>query len=511
MHSNAMNYAVDTLLANEGSLDRGVVERVLRAGIPLYTTYLGDIDVTELLQKVSHAQADPGFTLEGARPLFDQTSAQIGALLSRAQEAEDRAHEAEQHPWPAWAEAIFKRLKAVGLYDGEDLSDGVDLAEDFSEWVDGFEAASVESVGRLKNRIETLEAQLADKQTVFAQSLVQYAQETVGMVLAERVAYFRRTKGHYDRQQAAGSYEAATKEVQLALERRLHDVIEEGGGLVRADVVDYRHADGVVKYMVELKVAGRSMTTGIYDVQGRAEFEAAEWGWLLRGGPQPDISDYDVDVDVPAAQKVTLDNPILALDEVRRAVFGDLGDSPDVYADYDRLSELQGEMCRAIRVVGTMMRERNKIVGELHDAKALLLRTVDERMGKAFYIEVCRAEDRIKDIVDLARAAIQKVPDGQLDEKMRRLLTVINEVDAGTLIGEQSSRSEVAINALPDDIRAKGWAVARHNDYSLDGVLHTFWLFTKGAAALQGAGRSDADALGKVRAQIAAEVVLGEA
>lgn len=36
------------------------------------------------------------------------------------------------------------------------------------------------------------------------------------------------------------------------------------------------------------------------------------------------------------------------LEEVRKAVFGDVGDEPDVYADYDRCSELAGKMRRAI-------------------------------------------------------------------------------------------------------------------------------------------------------------------
>lgn len=36
------------------------------------------------------------------------------------------------------------------------------------------------------------------------------------------------------------------------------------------------------------------------------------------------------------------------LEDVRKAVFGDVGDEPDVYADYDRLSELSGKMRKAI-------------------------------------------------------------------------------------------------------------------------------------------------------------------
>ncbi len=36
------------------------------------------------------------------------------------------------------------------------------------------------------------------------------------------------------------------------------------------------------------------------------------------------------------------------LDEVRRAVFGDLGDEPDVYADHDHLTELERKMVAAL-------------------------------------------------------------------------------------------------------------------------------------------------------------------
>ena len=39
------------------------------------------------------------------------------------------------------------------------------------------------------------------------------------------------------------------------------------------------------------------------------------------------------------------------LEEVRRAVFGDIGDEPDVYADYDRCSDLANKMREAIKVV----------------------------------------------------------------------------------------------------------------------------------------------------------------
>lgn len=60
-----------------------------------------------------------------------------------------------------------------------------------------------------------------------------------------------------------------------------------------------------------------------------------------------------------------------------------------------------------------------------------------------------------------------------------------------------------AVEALPDDIRAQGWAVAVHNDYRQHGEPHTFWLFTKGERAIKGEGRSDAEALNQVRASLA--------
>jgi hypothetical protein len=56
--------------------------------------------------------------------------------------------------------------------------------------------------------------------------------------------------------------------------------------------------------------------------------------------------------------------------------------------------------------------------------------------------------------------------------------------------------------ASADDIRAAGWAVAVHNDYRLNGQAHTFWLFTKAGRAVKGEGKTDAEALEQVRAEI---------
>lgn len=56
--------------------------------------------------------------------------------------------------------------------------------------------------------------------------------------------------------------------------------------------------------------------------------------------------------------------------------------------------------------------------------------------------------------------------------------------------------------ADPTDIRNAGWSVAVHNDYRLNKVPHTFWLFTKGDRNVKGEGLTDADALNEVRKQI---------
>lgn len=73
---------------------------------------------------------------------------------------------------------------------------------------------------------------------------------------------------------------------------------------------------------------------------------------------------------------------------------------------------------------------------------------------------------------------------------------------AADIVNEFSSRP--AALAAPDDIRARGWAVAVHNDYRLNGVANTFWLFTKDGCAVKGEGKTDAEALNEVRAALAA-------
>lgn len=82
----------------------------------------------------------------------------------------------------------------------------------------------------------------------------------------------------------------------------------------------------------------------------------------------------------------------------------------------------------------------------------------------------------------------------------RDVLTISEQ--ASSIIRERDeaiARAERAEASLPEDIREKGWAVAVHNDYRLNGEKHTFWLFTKGDFAIKGEGLTDVEALDAIR------------
>lgn len=54
----------------------------------------------------------------------------------------------------------------------------------------------------------------------------------------------------------------------------------------------------------------------------------------------------------------------------------------------------------------------------------------------------------------------------------------------------------------PADLRGEGWTIAVHNDYRQDNEPHTFWLFTRGNECVKGEGRTDAEALDQIRAEL---------
>lgn len=69
-----------------------------------------------------------------------------------------------------------------------------------------------------------------------------------------------------------------------------------------------------------------------------------------------------------------------------------------------------------------------------------------------------------------------------------------------------------ASRSTPDDLREAGLMVAVHNDYTLNGERHTFWLMTyavpspefrsgRETIAFRGEGKTDQEALDRIRAQ----------
>lgn len=69
------------------------------------------------------------------------------------------------------------------------------------------------------------------------------------------------------------------------------------------------------------------------------------------------------------------------------------------------------------------------------------------------------------------------------------------------LAASEQKRQELE-RAVPDDLRALGWMVAVHNDYTLDGHKCTFWLLTNGDRCIRGEGLTDAVALDEIRAAL---------
>jgi hypothetical protein len=66
----------------------------------------------------------------------------------------------------------------------------------------------------------------------------------------------------------------------------------------------------------------------------------------------------------------------------------------------------------------------------------------------------------------------------------------------------KSSSGKTALIQL-DSIRKKGWVVAIHNDYKVNGMPYTFWLFTKDPnLAVKGEGINDNVALSIVMTEI---------
>lgn len=68
----------------------------------------------------------------------------------------------------------------------------------------------------------------------------------------------------------------------------------------------------------------------------------------------------------------------------------------------------------------------------------------------------------------------------------------------------EHAATDRAMRHSPDDLRARGWTVAVHNDYMLDGVAMTFWLLTHAGNGrfVKGEGLTDVEALDQCRSKV---------
>jgi len=135
-----------------------------------------------------------------------------------------------------------------------------------------------------------------------------------------------------------------------------------------------------------------------------------------------------------------------------------------------------------------------------------VIKTQDKNIGD-LKAHIQRIEVDHDDVEARAESAEARVR--EMEEKAKGLESAL----AGEKAAREHDRSvrwalpEEMVVGCPDDIRALGWAVAVHNDYKMNGVKHTFWLFTKGDSCMKGEGLTDAEALNEVRAALAATEV----
>jgi hypothetical protein len=74
---------------------------------------------------------------------------------------------------------------------------------------------------------------------------------------------------------------------------------------------------------------------------------------------------------------------------------------------------------------------------------------------------------------------------------------------AGRKVGSVASNSNASWVIELDNLRTAGWSVAVHNDYKLNGVAMTFWLFTHpNGRWCKGEGKTDSEAIEEVLGRV---------
>ncbi|TJU79702.1 MAG: hypothetical protein E5Y15_23185, partial [Mesorhizobium sp.] len=72
-------------------------------------------------------------------------------------------------------------------------------------------------------------------------------------------------------------------------------------------VMTMQHSSGAPDHYVSIEVGDRQITPHMFKTKGRAEYEVAEWIWLLNGGEKPSVLDFDTDPQpLPVSHKRTL-------------------------------------------------------------------------------------------------------------------------------------------------------------------------------------------------------------
>ena len=112
----------------------------------------------EAIEELIRTLVEPGGENEGLGYVAQAAEAIYCALVApaeaRATAAEATAREMREDnarmldentelktaPWPDWAKRISDKMVEFGVIDGRDLSEGIDLADVFSNWLEGFEA-----------------------------------------------------------------------------------------------------------------------------------------------------------------------------------------------------------------------------------------------------------------------------------------------------------------------------------------------------------------------------------
>lgn len=58
------------------------------------------------------------------------------------------------------------------------------------------------------------------------------------------------------------------------------------------DVAEMRLSGDRCDYFVRIRVGDREITPHVFRERWKAEYEVAEWQWLLNGGEKPDLMDF---------------------------------------------------------------------------------------------------------------------------------------------------------------------------------------------------------------------------